>query len=442
MTAFLLFFTRLCHTFMYLCRLYIISTSKARPSMHYTLRAPDHIDTVIQLPSSKSISNRVLIMNQLSGSKMQLDNLSDCDDTRVMLKALNNRSEITDIHAAGTAMRFLTAYYASTDNRTILTGTERMKHRPISILVETLQGLGADIQYMDKKGFPPLRISGRRLAGGETTLPGNVSSQYISALMMIAPYMENGLKIHIEGDIISQSYIVLTMELMKLFGAKISQEGDRTLNIQPSTYTGGAFTVESDWSAASYWYEIVALAPGSDHSVELPHLHHDSLQGDSQVSRLFEPLGVRTTYRDNAVRLSKGGARCETYEADLSNQPDLAQTIVVTCAMLKIPFHITGLQTLRIKETDRIKALVTELRKLGVNLQKKNGDTLIWNGKTETPEASPMIDTYEDHRMAMAFAPCAFSHERLSINNPEVVSKSYPHFWKDLLHAGFTILNE
>ena len=410
--------------------------------MHYTLLAPNHIDTVIQLPSSKSISNRVLIMNQLSGNKIQLINLSDCDDTRVMVKALNNRSDITDIHAAGTAMHFLTAYYASTDNRTILTGTERMKHRPISILVETLQKLGADMQYMDEKGYPPLRISGKQLAGGEIALQGNVSSQYISALMMVAPYMQNGLKIHIEGDIISQSYILLTMELMRQFGAKIDQEDDRTLNIQPSTYTGDTFTVESDWSAASYWYEIMALAPGCDNSVVLPYLYSDSLQGDSKVSRYFEPLGVGTTFKDNAIQLNNTGVRCESYEADLSNQPDLAQTIVVTCAMLKIPFHITGLQTLRIKETDRIKALVTELKKLGVNLQKKNGNTLLWNGETEAPAPNPVIDTYEDHRMAMAFAPCAFLHEKLNINNPEVVSKSYPRFWKDLQHAGFKILNE
>lgn len=410
--------------------------------MHYTLQAPETIQKVILLPSSKSISNRVLIMNHLSGRGTQLENLSDCDDTQVMLRALNNRSEITDIRAAGTAMRFLTAYFASTDNHTILTGTERMKHRPISILVDALQSLGADIRYQDETGYPPLRIAGKQLDGGEIEIAGNVSSQYISALMMIAPYTQKGLKIHIKGETISGTYINLTEQLMKQFGVEVIREDRTTIIIPPSTYKRTTFTIENDWSASSYWYEIMALLPGQESCIELPFLLADSLQGDAKVRELFEPLGVKTTFNGNNAVLSKTAINCESYCQDLSEQPDLAQAIAVTCAMLRIPFTLTGLQTLRIKETDRLKALRTELAKLGVNIQEKNGNSLIWNGKTAETDKTAAIDTYEDHRMAMAFAPCAILHPKLDINNPEVVSKSYPRFWKDLQQAGFKILND
>lgn len=409
--------------------------------MHYTLQAPENINASIKLPSSKSISNRVLVISQLCNNQCQLENLSDCDDTKVMMRALKTPSEITDIRAAGTAMRFLTAYFASTNHKTIMTGTERMKQRPISVLVDALTTLGADIRYSENKGYPPLRIAGKKLGGGEISLPGNISSQYISALMMTAPYMEKGLKINITGDIISRTYINLTKELMNIFGIKVKQEDERTIIIPAGTYTPQDFTVESDWSGSSYWYEIVALSNDPNCRVVLPYLHQNSFQGDSEVQHLFEPLGVKTQFSEEGVVLTKSNHLCETYDKDLNNQPDLAQTIVVTCAMLNIPFTISGLQTLRIKETDRLKALQVELAKMGYKIKEKKGSILTWDGKKGNAEEHIAIDTYEDHRMAMAFAPCTLKMPKLDINNPEVVSKSYPNFWKDLQKAGFKITN-
>lgn len=409
--------------------------------MYYTLQAPISLNSVIKLPSSKSISNRVLIINKLAGNKISLQNLSNCDDTLIMQQALKETSELTDIRAAGTAMRFLTAYYASTPNKTILTGTDRMKHRPIKILVDALRQLGANIKYQSEDGFPPLHIEGTHLQGGEITLSGNVSSQYISALMMVAPTMDKGLKINIMGSIISRTYIALTANLMKIFGIKVHIENERTIEIPQANYSGSIFTIENDWTAASYWYEILALIQDIDAHIELPNLFEKSLQGDSNVAALFLPLGVKTHFNANGVVLSKTALRKTLYEADLKDQPDLAQTLVITCAMLHIPFNITGLQTLRIKETDRLKALCTELAKLGIKIKEKHGDTLVWDGKILTSEKKILIDTYEDHRMAMAFAPCIIKFPNISINNPEVVSKSYPHFWKDLQHAGFKITN-
>ena len=410
--------------------------------MYYSLQAPEAISKTIALPSSKSISNRALIMNQLSGNDILLENLADCDDTQVMIRALGSLSKVTDIGAAGTAMRFLTAYFASTDNSTLLTGTERMRHRPIGILVDALLSLGTDISYAGEEGYPPLSIKGRRLKGGEMSIPGHISSQYISALMMIAPYTVNGLRMHLTGDIISKSYINLTEQLMRRFGADIEREDERTLTIRPSRYTGKSFTIENDWSAASYWYEILALLADKESCIMLPNLCANSLQGDAEVRKLFEPLGVNTTFKEGGILLTKGTERCREYNQDLSSQPDLAQAIVVTCAMLRIPFTITGLQTLRIKETDRMKALRMELAKTGVHIEERNSNTLTWNGTTEHTDNILPIDTYEDHRMAMAFAPCAICYPLLKINHPEVVSKSYPRFWEDLRQAGFKILQQ
>ena len=405
--------------------------------MYYTLESPRQIHATIALPSSKSISNRVLIMNQLAGGRMALNNLSDCDDTQVMLRALHSPSEITDVHAAGTAMRFLTAFISSRPGRTVMTGTERMKNRPIGVLVDALRSIGADIEYADREGFPPLRIEGRPLAGGEVSIAGNVSSQFISALMMIAPTMAQGLTLHITGHVASAAYIDMTAGLMQGFGIPVDRPDGHTVIIPKSVYRGNAFTVESDWSGASYWYEMLALSDGGH--VTLPHLFENSLQGDAAVSRLFRPLGVQTAFTDGGVVLTKSGEPCTEYDADLENQPDLAQTLVVTCAMMGIPFHITGLQTLRIKETDRLTALRTELAKPGIKVQERHGDTLSWNGRQTAVALPPAIDTYEDHRMAMAFAPCAIRMPRLRINNPEVVSKSYPHYWDDLREAHFKL---
>lgn len=405
--------------------------------MQIKVTAPAKIHTTIQLPSSKSISNRALIINALGNGTHHPENLSDCDDTRVMIRALNDDKETIDIMAAGTAMRFLTAYLSVTPGTRIITGTERMQQRPIQVLVNALRKLGADIEYVANDGFPPLRITGRELRKDTISLPGNVSSQYISALLMIAPVLTNGLTIRLTGDIISRPYINLTLQLMNDFGVRAEWTDDHRLKVEPQAYHSTPFYVESDWSAASYWYQIVALSKEAE--VTLPGLFKDSYQGDSQVAGIFRSLGVETIYKDKAVILKKNGKSVERLDYDFINQPDLAQTFVVTCALLNIPFRFSGLQSLKIKETDRMAALITEMRKLGYILHETDGSVLSWEGERCTTEEHPAIDTYEDHRMAMAFAPTCLALPEILINNPQVVSKSYPRYWEDLRQAGFII---
>ena len=405
--------------------------------MQIKVTAPAKIHTTIQLPSSKSISNRALIINALGNGTHHPENLSDCDDTRVMIRALNDDKETIDIMAAGTAMRFLTAYLSVTPGTRIITGTERMQQRPIQVLVNALRELGADIEYVANDGFPPLRITGRELRKDTISLPGNVSSQYISALLMIAPVLTNGLTIRLTGDIISRPYINLTLQLMNDFGVRAEWTDDHQLKVEPQAYHSTPFYVESDWSAASYWYQIVALSKEAE--VTLPGLFKDSYQGDSQVAGIFRSLGVETIYKDKTVILKKNGKSVERLDYDFINQPDLAQTSVVTCALLNIPFRFSGLQSLKIKETDRMAALITEMRKLGYILHETDGSVLSWEGERCTTEEHPAIDTYEDHRMAMAFAPTCLALPEILINNPQVVSKSYPRYWEDLRQAGFII---
>ena len=405
--------------------------------MQIKVTAPAKIHTTIQLPSSKSISNRALIINALGNGTHHPENLSDCDDTRVMIRALNDDKETIDIMAAGTAMRFLTAYLSVTPGTRIITGTERMQQRPIQVLVNALRELGADIEYVANDGFPPLRITGRELRKDTISLPGNVSSQYISALLMIAPVLTNGLTIRLTGDIISRPYINLTLQLMNDFGVRAEWTDDHRLKVEPQAYHSTPFYVESDWSAASYWYQIVALSKEAE--VTLPGLFKDSYQGDSQVAGIFRSLGVETIYKDKTVILKKNGKSVERLDYDFINQPDLAQTFVVTCALLNIPFRFSGLQSLKIKETDRMAALITEMRKLGYILHETDGSVLSWEGERCTTEEHPAIDTYEDHRMAMVFAPTCLALPEILINNPQVVSKSYPRYWEDLRQAGFII---
>ena len=405
--------------------------------MQIKVTAPAKIHTTIQLPSSKSISNRALIINALGNGTHHPENLSDCDDTRVMIRALNDDKETIDIMAAGTAMRFLTAYLSVTPGTRIITGTERMQQRPIQVLVNALRELGADIEYVANDGFPPLRITGRELRKDTISLPGNVSSQYISALLMIAPVLTNGLTIRLTGDIISRPYINLTLQLMNDFGVRAEWTDDHRLKVEPQAYHSTPFYVESDGSAASYWYQIVALSKEAE--VTLPGLFKDSYQGDSQVAGIFRSLGVETIYKDKTVILKKNGKSVERLDYDFINQPDLAQTFVVTCALLNIPFRFSGLQSLKIKETDRMAALITEMRKLGYILHETDGSVLSWEGERCTTEEHPAIDTYEDHRMAMAFAPTCLALPEILINNPQVVSKSYPRYWEDLRQAGFII---
>lgn len=407
--------------------------------MKYLIKAPEErLRASVQLPASKSISNRALILNALSYSPYDIQNLSDCDDTEVMVKALNSDSRDFDIKAAGTAMRFLTAFLSKIVGEWTITGTERMKNRPIKLLVDALNSLGARIEYMEKEGYPPLRIFGSALLGGEISLAGGVSSQYISALLMIAPLMENGLTLHLEGNIISRPYINLTLQLMEQFGVKATWNG-QTIRILPQEYKPIRFTVESDWSAASYWYSIMALSKNAE--IELLGLFKNSLQGDAAGAKLFAQLGVGTTFTDRGVVLKYNGNAVKKLIYNFVNEPDLAQTFVVTCVLLNIPFRFTGLQSLKIKETDRIEALKTELRKLGYLLTDSNDSILEWNGERCEPEADPIIATYEDHRMAMAFAPAALVLPKgLKVADPEVVTKSYPAYWEDLHKAGFALI--
>lgn len=405
----------------------------------FTVHPPKDLSATIHLPASKSISNRALIINALSGTNATLGNISDCDDTRVMLDALRHRPEEINILAAGTAMRFLTAFLSVGKQTHSLTGTERMRHRPIGVLVDALRNLGAEIAYEAAEGYPPLRITGRKLRGGTLELPGNVSSQYVSALLMIGPAMEQGLRLRLTGKIVSRPYIDMTLSIMRTYGAHAEWQGEDTLHVAPVPYTPVPYVIENDWSAASYWYQIVALSPAPQAGVLLPGLFQASTQGDAQVQEIFRSLGVETTFTPEGVRLSKRGEPTRHLELNLLRQPDLAQTVVATCLALGTTFHITGLQSLRIKETDRIAALKKEFAKLGFLLEDRNDNELLWNGERCHPTPDAALDTYEDHRMAMSLAPCALRLGALRINNPEVVSKSYPHFWQDLRQANFRI---
>jgi 3-phosphoshikimate 1-carboxyvinyltransferase len=336
-------------------------------------------------------------------------------------------------------MRFLTAYLSGRQGQWMLTGTERMKNRPIRILVDALRTLGAEIEYAEKDGYPPLRIEGRRLQGGEVWLDGGVSSQYISALLMTAPLMRDGLKLHLTGNPISKPYLRLTVRLMRRFGATVLEDG-QTYAVAPQRYAPVPFTVEADWSAASYWYEIAALSE-EQAEIELNGLSADSLQGDATIVPLFEHLGVETVYTPQGVVLRR---RQQTQPremvCDFTDIPDMAQTFAVTCAARGIPFSFSGLQSLKIKETDRLTALCAELRKFGYRPEERNGSILTWDGNCGEAERAPVVATYEDHRMAMAFAPMAMCFASgIRMDDIEVVSKSYPGFWDDLRKAGFHV---
>ena len=406
---------------------------------------PKRLDAMVALPASKSICNRALVIGALAGEGSRVGNVAHCDDSDVVVRAVRALADgdgdgrVIDVMAAGTAMRFLTAFLAAASRgEHVITGTERMKQRPIAVLVDALRALGADVVYVGKNGFPPLRIVGRALEGGVVSLPGNVSSQYISALLMIGPMMEKGLELKLSGGIISRPYIDMTIGIMRDFGARVEWRGDDTLVVEHGGYVPASYVVESDWSAASYWYEIMALCSDADARVVLSGLRQRSLQGDRGIADVFALLGVATEYVDGAVILTKCDAKLSALDLDMADMPDLAQTLVVTCCMMGLPFHITGLQTLKIKETDRIVALQTELAKLGFMIESKHDSELIWTGARSEPSGVP-VDTYDDHRMAMAFAPATIKLGGIAINNPEVVSKSYPEYWEHLAAVGFGV---
>ena len=412
----------------------------------YSITAPSHLQHTAKLPASKSISNRALIIHALSGGSILPDNLSNCDDTEVIVTALKDNPYEINIKAAGTAMRFMTAYLAVRDGEEhILTGTERMKHRPIGILVDALRFLGADIEYVGEKGFPPLRIRGKRLEGGLLEVPGHISSQYISALLMIGPVLDNGLTLRLIGDIISRPYIDLTLWTMREYGADAEWSDFETIEVHPKPYQERPYYIENDWSGASYWYEMMALSKDKESTVRLEGLMDGSKQGDSSLRYIFSLLGVKTLFKTKqqgvptTITLRQSGRCVPRLEYDFVNAPDLTQTFVVTCALLNVPFHFRGLSTLKIKETDRIEALKKEMRKLGYVIKDVNDSELIWDGERCEPDLQKGIDTYEDHRMALAFAPCACSIGNILINHPQVVSKSYPNYWEDLRNAQFKV---
>lgn len=394
------------------------------------------LGSAIAISGSKSETNRLLLLQALYPN-IQLQNTSNSDDSLVMEKALSSSEETINIHHAGTAMRFLTAYFAAQEGRTVvLTGSSRMKERPISILVEALRQLGAKIEYLENEGFPPLKITGQKITASKVALQANVSSQYISALLLIASKLENGIEITLEGPLTSIPYINMTLALLQEIGIETAFEGN-TIRVKPSTnHQPITLTVESDWSSASYFYSIVALSEVGT-TIRLSSYKKNSLQGDSALVTLYENFGVTTTFDGNTICLTKTyNVQPTTYTLQLNNTPDIAQTIAVTCLGLGLGCHLSGLHTLKIKETDRLEALQMELTKLGAEVTVTE-DTLTLKATTSIP-SNVKIGTYTDHRMAMAFAPLALKVP-IVIKDAEVVSKSYPNFWSDLKAVGFQI---
>ncbi|MGB5420287.1 3-phosphoshikimate 1-carboxyvinyltransferase [Algibacter sp.] len=390
----------------------------------------------ITITGSKSESNRLLLLQALY-PEFKLENVSNSDDSNLMTNALSSQSEVVDIHHAGTAMRFLTAYFSIQEGRkTILTGSKRMKERPIKILVEALQELGAEISYEENEGFPPIKITGKKLTKNKVSLKANVSSQYISALLLIASKLENGLELTLEGDITSIPYINMTLSLLDEIGVESAFIGNK-ITVKPNTKRLDAktLTVESDWSSASYYFSIAALSEvGTE--ITLSSYKENSLQGDSALVEIYTHFGVSTVFNENSVTLKKETSNLKPLTLDLKNAPDIAQTIAVTCFALGIPCDLTGLHTLKIKETDRLVALKTEIEKLGGEL--KITDKSLHLSASSSIKSMVSIATYNDHRMAMAFAPLALKTS-IIIEDAMVVSKSYPTFWNDLESIGFEI---
>ena len=388
----------------------------------------------LSITGSKSESNRLLIIQALY-PKIEIQNLSKSDDSQVTMEGLKSKENVIDVNHAGTAMRFLTAYFAIQPHREIvLTGSNRMQERPIKLLVEALNSLGADITYEKEPGFPPLIIKGKEITINRVSLPANISSQYISALMLVAPALKNGLKIDLIGEITSFPYIKMTQSIMDQLGFETAFDGNQISIKSASSININHWKVESDWSSASYFYSIVALADRSE--ITLKSFFEESKQGDAALTEIYEKFGVKTTHSNGKIILSKitDFNPPNFMTLNLKNTPDLAQTIAVTCLGLNINCKLSGLHTLKIKETDRLTALKTEIEKLGGNVKITDRSLELLN--TGKINQNVLIDTYNDHRMAMAFAPLGL-RVPININNPKVVSKSYPDFWDDLQKLGF-----
>ena len=390
----------------------------------------------LQITGSKSESNRALLLQALYNG-LTIQNLSNSDDSKLMKNALSSKATNIDIHHAGTAMRFLTAYFAvNMGKTTILTGSERMQQRPIKILVDALNSLGADIGYIKNEGYPPLLIKGRQLSKKIVYLKSDISSQYISALLLIAPSLKNGLELHLEGKITSLPYIKMTLVILDEMGVETKFEGNVIRVLPLSNQVSKTFTVESDWSSASYYYSILALSSVGT-QIDLSDYKSESLQGDAVLRNIYKKLGVESSFSGTTLSLKKVQRPLPACLAlDLSDAPDIAQTIVVSCLGLEIDCDLTGLHTLKIKETDRLLALKNEIKKLGTEL--KITDNSLHLNNVATLNCDVYINTYNDHRMAMAFAPLAL-RTSLHIENADVVSKSYPDFWEDIKSIGFKV---
>lgn len=428
--------------------------------MTYKISKPNkRLEGTVYLTASKSESNRVLLVQALSTQHFRTTNLADSLDTQILAEILKNETagehgktlKKLDVEVnyytgpGGTTIRFLTAFFASREGTRILSGSDRMNQRPIKTLVDSLVKLGAKITYLGTKGCPPIKIEGVKMKGGDIEMDAGVSSQFITALLLIAPSLENGLNIHLKGRIVSRSYIMMTLKVLEHFGIKFKWEGN-TISIPHQEYQGWDYHVEADWSSASYWYEMAALA--EEANLKIKGLRRKSIQGDSVVADLFRFFGVSTEFTEDGVKLSKTSYKPELFGFDFSDYPDIAQTAAVTASVLKIPMQLNGLHTLRLKETDRIQALKDELKKIGVDA-KEGGDAALAisfpqnkKNKEDVFSSDMEFKTYHDHRMAMAFAPLALIFPEIKIENPIVVKKSYPDFWNDMKMMGFDIKEE
>jgi 3-phosphoshikimate 1-carboxyvinyltransferase len=402
----------------------------------------------IPLPASKSVSNRLLMIRALCGKDFNIENLSQADDTVLLQKLISvvhnghGRRNVLELDSAnaGTVLRFLTSWLSTRPGKWVLTGTERMKQRPIGILAEALNHLGASIDYLAKPGYPPLLISGANFNGGEVTIDPGVSSQFITSLLLIAPYLSGGLIIHLKGNRVSTPYVELTIHLMQLFGAKI-KAGKTRIHVSQGEYKPCEYRVESDWSAAAFWYEAAVFAQEVD--IELEGLKFESLQGDAILPVLYQNFGIRTEFTDRGVRLTKVQKRIDGFYFDFINHPDIAQPVIATCAGLGIRGRFEGLKSLLIKETDRLRALKNEIEKLGIQVLTSGKDddmpAMEINASKPVFHTGLTFETYGDHRMAMALAPLALKSGPLKILNPDVVVKSYPQFWEHLKMTGFDL---
>ena len=405
--------------------------------MNYKVSHPSKIvEGSVNLPASKSISNRLLIIRELCETKFEIDNLSDSEDTQMLLKSLQNNSSTKNVGAAGTSFRFLTALLSITNGSWFLTGTKRMKERPIKPLVDALQKMGGDITYPEKTGFPPIEIRGNKLKGGKISIEANISSQFISALMMIAPRLENGLRIKLNGKVVSIPYLQMTKILLENFGISVEFNDDEIF-IANQTYQPKRISVEKDWSAAAYFYSIATLAEKSE--ILFPAVAEKSIQGDSIIKNKMKDFGVESKFYKSALQIKRNQSPPKALKFNFQNHPDLAQTLAVVSAALKIEGEFSGLTNLKIKETDRIFALKSELNKLDCTFEEIGKSWFLRTPKKAIFQNSIEIETYNDHRMAMAFAPLALKFPFVIIQNPSVVNKSFPGYWNALKRLGFCI---